>query len=479
LPAMSIAQNIEPADRSSRRLLNVAGALLFLIVLTGVSWRLHEHWPLGGPASTERWALASFRDAIYYPLLAVRDGVNPYDSARNDDPLRYMQRYPVGDTLPLYSPLILLAFAPFAWLSVDAGMLVFTVLNVGLMLLLTWSALRAVGRRPTIAAVCAFTALLLASQPGRGAINSGQTVLPLALAAFAALHWGDRRPWTSAACLAFTTFKITYGGPLVLLLAARRQWRTAVGGVVLGGLLGGLGLLVIAARSGDLSVQRMTAVLVRNQADFNADPTVIPENNRARIDLVAASEYLVNRPLPPWAAPLAALLVLGVSSAVLWRLPARDDAAESAVSTSSAMAVLAMFICIYHNVYDLPLLVVPIAACATAAHPSWRNMTRLRRRLVFGLMLLPFVNTLWTNGFRTLLAQAGINWGPTSVYASMYASDLVYRLCCAANGLALSGAWLMLATSALRIRPALPQPLCIPDEPGSAVESPHVLASHP
>ena len=83
-----------------RRIRTLVALALFLTALCAISWRLYAHRGLPGTATPDRWALASFRDAIYYPLIAVRDGVNPYDCVRNDDPERYMQRYPVGDTLP-------------------------------------------------------------------------------------------------------------------------------------------------------------------------------------------------------------------------------------------------------------------------------------------------------------------------------------------------------------------------------------------
>ena len=449
--AMTLTHANQLVGRPSWRCLDVVAVSLFLAVLGTMSWWLYQHRPIAGPATADRWALASYRDATYYPLLAVRDGVNPYDTVRDGDPQRYMQRYPVGDTFPLYSPLILMVFAPLAALPVDASMVAFTVLNVVLMVLLVRIALRAVGRPANVAALFGFSALLLASQPGRAAFNSGQVALPLALAIVGALNWGDRHVWRSVVLVAFTTMKVTFGGPLGLLLMARRDWRSALGGFVLGGILGGLGLLVIAARSGDLSVERMGAVLARNQSDFSVDPTVVPQTNKARIDLVAAAEHLVDHPLPSWAAPLVALAVLGITAGILWRA-SRSSPVESAVTTTSALAILAMNICIYHNVYDLPLLVVPIAACATAAHPTWSSIAPAWRWSVLALLVLPFVNVFWGVNFRSLLAHANIVWGSSDSIVG----QCLFRLICAANGLALFGAWVILAVCISRRSVSVP-----------------------
>ena len=62
--------------------------------------------------------MGDYRDAVYYPIRAVLDGVNPYDCEeklpRPDGRLRYLQdpRYPVLNIFPLFSPLILVLFSP-------------------------------------------------------------------------------------------------------------------------------------------------------------------------------------------------------------------------------------------------------------------------------------------------------------------------------------------------------------------------------
>lgn len=436
------------ASRAGRQTLKTLAALaLFLAVLAAMSFRLYEHRGLPGSASRDRWALASFRDAIYYPVIAVRDGVNPYDCVRNGDPQRYMQRYPVGDTLPLYSPLILLVFAPFAWLEFDASCVAFTALNVVLLVMLAYITLRLIGRRASAASVLVLSALLLASQPGRGVFNSGQVAIPLAIAAIGALHWGDRRVWRSSGLLAFLTIKATFAGPLGVLLAARRDWRTTLGGFVAGGAICLAGMLFIFGRSGTLSIDGIARVLMLNQSDFYHDPTVIPAGNKARIDLPAAVDYLTGVPIPDAVATLIAGGVLGLTCLVLWRA-SRSQMVYGATSTASALAMVAANICMYHSVYDLPLLIVPIAACAACAHTSWNQLSPVWRRTLLMLLIVPFINFFWTDGFRAILDRAGIAWGESAGLAL----GSLYRFLCAANGLALTAAWLMLLISVGRVR---------------------------
>ena len=272
---------------------DAAAVVLFLAAaLAWMSWRLYQHRPEPGPGSKELWALASFRDTVYYPIQAVCAGVNPYDTVRDGDPGRYMQRPPVVDTFPLYSPLILLAFAPFALPPVDASIVAFSLFNVALFVLLSWLTIGAVGRPRFIGNVLGLATLLLVSQPGRGVFYSGQVVLPVVLAGVGAIEWGDRRGWRSAAAVAFSTLKPTFGGPLGLLLAGRRDWRAGFGGMAIGGVACFAGMLLIFARCGTTSLGQAIQILLGNQSYFYQDPVVVSQNNKGRIDLVTAAEYL-------------------------------------------------------------------------------------------------------------------------------------------------------------------------------------------
>jgi len=191
---MSIAASLSPAVSTHVRWRDVAAAALFLGALAGLSWRLYEHRPLAGRTADDEWTLASFRDTVYYPTRAVIDGVNPYDSSRAPDPRLYLNRYPVADHFPLYSPLILLIFAPLSLLPPDTSLLGCAALNALLFVVLAWVTLRVIGWRLTYSSVFGLATLLLISQPGRGAFNSGQVALLLALASLGALHFGDCRP---------------------------------------------------------------------------------------------------------------------------------------------------------------------------------------------------------------------------------------------------------------------------------------------
>jgi len=442
-------QAVESKRRENhRRVLDVAALLLFATVVAGMSWRLYQHWPSSTVSNSERWSLTDFRDVVYFPAHAVADGVNPYDTTTGVSD-RYMQRYPVLDTLPVYSPLVMLIFSPLAMLPVNAAMVTFAILNLALCLWLARMTLRSVGRRASFAGVLGLSTLLLASQPGRGFFFAGQLSLPLALSTAGALWAADRRPWTGSALVAFSTFKPTFGLPLGLLLLARRDWRAGVGGLALGGALGLAGMLIVFGRSGPVSLEAIVDTLRGNQASFDEDPTVVPQTNKARVDLAATAEYLLARPLPPGAGLLIGVSVLGLSGAVLWRSRSSRDE-QTAVSVPGAMLILSMFLCVYHNIYDLPLLILPIASCATGSDPSWRALTATQRWIVLCLLVTPFVNVLWTEGFQFMLERVGLGFAEDGTLARW-----LQRLSPAANGLSLAGVWAILAHRILVGRSAL------------------------
>jgi hypothetical protein len=440
------------SDVTGRRgwLLDASAVLLFGAVLAVVAWRLSSFVLMPGKEpSLDRPGLASYRDVLHYPAIAVIDGVNPYDSGRDSDPTRYMNRYPVGSHFPLYSPLILLVHAPLAALPLGTGMVVFCALNVVLLVLFAWTAIKCCGLRPNIAGVFLLAAALLASQPGRANFNSGQAVLLLTLAACGALGRVER-PWLGVLSLAILTVKPTFGGPLGLMILARRQWYVGLVGLGLGGLIAVALGAVIFARSGDLSVAGISSVLHGNHDHFSNDPEHYFEETN-RLDTTAAIERLANRTLPGSVKIGISAGILALTGWAIWLAsgrasPLAPNGQETAGSTTSALAILAMYLCVYHLVYDGLLLAVPALAAAWGKHSSWQDIPRAARRVILVLLLVPFLNVLWTGTFHSAMAKLGIPWGLNEGEAAA----ALFRVVSAANGVALTGAWIMLLRYTLR-----------------------------
>jgi hypothetical protein len=267
--------------------------------------------------------------------------------------------------------------------------------------------------------------------------------LPLALAVGMALQGSDRSGWRSGLAVAFSTFKPTYGGPLGLLLACRRDVRGGIGGLALGGVLGCLGLAGLFAVSGDLSAGRAYAVLAGNQSQFAEHPDVDPMRNKGRLDLAASVEYLAGRRLPPGCGAMIGAAILAIGGLAVWRLSA-DKESQSAAGVASTLVVLTMILSIFHNIYDGLALALPGIAAGWSSHASWRMFSARGRIALLALLIVPLVNVLWSDTLEHVLHQQGIAWGSSA--SGLTAAT--WRLICAANGLCLFAAWVTLVIKA-------------------------------
>lgn len=434
-----------------RWLLDIAGVVLLLVVGGTISARLFAHMKTTGPASLDRWGLASFRDAVYYPIVAVREGVNPYDSVRDNNPDRYMNRYDVASHFPLYSPLLLLLFAPLGWLSLAAAMLVYVAITVALLIFFAWSSLRVCQLPTTLGSTCGLAAVILASQPGRGNFNAGQAILLFAIAASLALGMTKHR-WAQAASIALLTCKPTLGGPIGLLLFARRDYFTSIVGLALGGIVAIGGMAFIFARSGDTSAEHITSVIQGNLDHFSGDP----EHQFAHtchLDIATAASKITGVEFPGGTGISIALLILLVTGIVLWIATSASKeravkSLESPASVTSALLLVATFVCVYHLIYDALLLVVPILAAMFVGHASWRAVPRSLRLAAALLLLVPMGNVLWTEGFSRLMHKLSIAFGP----GTGLVGETLFRFTLHANAIALFLCWMLLLYVVLTTR---------------------------
>ncbi|MFN8644343.1 MAG: hypothetical protein U0802_22805 [Candidatus Binatia bacterium] len=156
---MARAQDRDPRRRAAAR--TALAALLFAAVAGLLALRAWHLVNEPGAPSHERWVLQDFRDAIYYPVVAALDGVNPYDVPA------YRSRYPVGQEFPVYSPLTLLLHLPYGLLPYRAAEAAYVAVTLALTLLLAGVSLRLAGAAARADRVLILAALLLLSRPGR------------------------------------------------------------------------------------------------------------------------------------------------------------------------------------------------------------------------------------------------------------------------------------------------------------------------
>lgn len=426
---------------------DVVGLFFFAVVLAALVWRQFHFVVIDGEVEgsveSGRDGLADFRDVIHYPLKAMREGVNPYDSDTAplaDGSPRYSQRYPVGGALPLYSPLIFLLYWPFSYGSFIASAGVYIALNAGLLVLWAWACWRVAGELPSMGQTTILAGVMLATQSGRANFLGGETAIPLALASLLAVWMAPSRPWLAGLALSITSFKPTFGLPLGILLLASGHFRTVALGWGLGFLIAVAGLAVIFATSGDLA--RMPEILLHNQTVVESDPELNAQTSRARFDSAGAIQRLLGME-GSMVGLLASGAVLGLAGAALWRLrPGHHDSRCARLTT--VIVCLATVSGMFHMSYDGLLLWAPIAIVVLSRARVCPIGSRSQRWLIGGLLIAPMFYVLGaTRVQRWLQSVLPIASIPTSV------AEFGWTLICTFNGISLLLSLVLLVRYAL------------------------------
>jgi len=450
-----------------RHLLSSAlGILVLSLAVAFAAWRTHSRLFIPAqPHSATHTALSDFRDVLYYPARAALAGVNPYDATVDGNPNRYLNRYPVGNSFPLYSPLVLTLGLPFTPLSLGTGALLWWLVNVALTIVLAHVAWRWGGLSPTVSMTTLLAAAILVSRPGLANVYFGQVTLIVTLACLAALHFAATRPWLGGAALAVATLKPTFGVPLALLMLLRGDRTAAWSGLAIGfaGALAGTALLLAQGEEGTSPL----AIVRANQALTDRNPAVDPARSGSRIDAPFVVERIIGPPAAAFsraALPLFMLTATGLiarSAATRHRAQRRNQPFCAEHATLLLVTVAA---CMYHNVYDALLLVVPAVVICPWLPGANDGRVSAWRGIAFCLLLVPFVNFGSSQQMGELIApllqQAGIS---DSVRAAAWNGAAV------ASGTAVTAAWLVLLVRTARQPPAAtairrrePRAMCLP-----------------
>jgi hypothetical protein len=354
-----------------------------------------------GKPHTQAWGLVDFRDAIYYPVVALLDGNNPYDA------VAYAGTYPVGNTFPPYLPLTLLVHLPFGLMPNTAAAVAYLLTTALLTLLVAVLSLRLVRVQPSWSGVFLIAALILLSRPGYWNLYLGQYSATLAVGCYAALYWAATRPGLAALGVAVAMLKPTYGLPLIVMMLAMGHVRAVVGGVAVSGALSAAVAGVIVRNVGGLGA--FLDSLGSSHASFGMDPAVDPTLSTYRVDAVALIGRWIGEPLSGAGEMLVLVAVLGAAILALYHLRTRErsnDVIPGPVSV--AIVCSAVVLCTYHQTYDLLLMAAPAVAMATGALASGRAVPAWTR-WALGLSLVALASNYLVSG--TALARLGLRGG--------------------------------------------------------------------
>jgi hypothetical protein len=416
---------------------NVTGfCLVALLVYTYFALHLA---PVG-EISERNWALCDFRDAIYYPCRAVRDGVNPYDVTA------YQQHFDgkIGNIFPLYSPLVFVLYFPLAYLPFHAAGWVYQTIQLALLFTVVVLTLRWCQTKVTTASVFGTAALVLLSQPGQTNVNFGQSTWPLVLGSYLALAYSRQQPVWAGLALALASYKPQYALPIGFLLLFRGDFRVLAYGVFFS-VLGALAGFALMAAHG-VDVLETVNVVLSNQATLQADPTVDPHLTSVRVDVPVFLAKVCGMENESWPMRLAPAVVLLTTGGLVWRTT-RDKTNLAPESFATFLLCVGAVVGFYKMVYDLVFLTLPVAALFASRHDSWQRLPTWGRQALRIMAVVLMLNCLWTGpavkfGYyvRELLSEA---WLPSVATTWHFAQTL--------NPLGLMVAWLLCVLLAVRL----------------------------
>jgi len=343
-------------------------------------------------------ALWDFRDAGYFPVRAVLDGVVPYDVGS------YFAEYPVAQEYPLLPPTYLLLHGPFQLLGLTAASIAVVILNLGAAVGLAWWCLKLSRYRYTIPAVLLVAAAILISNGGRNVVYTGQATFLFVAGSYMAIL--ASRETQGAAGLFVALIKPGFGIPLVILLAALGRYRRTVAGTIAAASVSAVMMVPFTIWAGGPS--QLWQILTDNLA-YSADSQWISlATTTARVDVAAAIASLFDV-VPSGAVELLiAVAVLGSTAIVL---VARRSLLNRRRVPDAAVVLIctAMLTATYHSFYDLPLLVLPTLLVARRSFAD-RQASQSTRWLLLGVLLAAQFNP-----FRVDTIQDGLSAYPRLV----------------------------------------------------------------
>ena len=407
-------------DRAPEPVWAVGAVLAFVGV---VCWLSVTTWHQLSSSRLDVGLLTDFRDAVYYPVVALRDGINPYSVDT------YYRHYPVGQEFPLYTPLFLLLNAPLLLFSFPTARAVAFGWNITLVLGYAAAVLGLLGARVRVAPLFGLATLILLSDPGKFDLRTGQPTLLIAIGVLAALRAAERGAVRAAvgpgralpflagvAGLTVVWIKPTFAIPLAVILIARARVR-----LVLVGTLVAVGLSAVvlpflvdaAGGAGHLLDSWRESARITSQSGQSRLGTSL------RIDIGNTFVRITKLHISETAAMLGGLVLLAAGVWLVARLhqqaPERD-----CDELTVALVCLLILTSTYHVPYDYLLLVAPVSLLLRPSTPRGIPWPRRVRGAVAVLLLVPLVDPLGWSPVNAVLGKSGFEWMLGTTMMSMY-----------------------------------------------------------
>jgi hypothetical protein len=291
---------------------------------------------------------------VYYPVVALLDGNNPYDTAA------FFRTYPVQQEFPPYLPSLLTVHLPFGLLPLARAQVVYFAMTALLTYGFAAVTLLACGLLVNAPRAFGLATLIIVSRPGYWNLAMGQVTVPVAIGTYLALRFGRERPRLAALGLALALLKPTYGAPLSVLLLVRGELPVVLGGGVLAAALSVVPVVALLRAAG--GAQNFVASLAESYASFGANPDAGASTSPDRIDAVALLARAIGHEPSTGMVLVIGVAILALGATALRHLARRTDEPSRALGNS--IACVALLLCVYHQAYDLLLVALPLTALA-------------------------------------------------------------------------------------------------------------------
>jgi hypothetical protein len=330
-------------------------------------------------------AFADFRDSIYFPAVAVVDGVNPYDFAE------YSSAYPDTRTaFPAYLPHHLTLHGFLVALPFEAAAGLYGAITLCGMFLMVGFALRLSRMKVLPVALLGGAALLVLSFPGRANLVNGQSTAIVGLGMMLTYFSGTKRPWLAGVGVALSLIKPQFGVPFLAILLLTRLHAVAWRGMVVAAALS----LPVIVRL--LFTAGWSNLLGSMQATLEAGSS-LDLAAKQQVDVVSS----IAPASPVWLFVTVAVAVCSVAAWIYRRLDSRFHVLAVGGVFAGVLLVL------HHTAYDLIILTWPATALLRRDLLPKPGIARTALGIGFGLV---FFNPLALSYLRDLIAP-GIRFG--------------------------------------------------------------------
>ncbi len=371
----------------------IAAAMMLLLGLGLSAARTFKKYQTPGPPDPINEGYCDFHNGVYFPSLALLDGVSPYGS-------QYAAEYPVSRQIPFFSPAILAIHAPLSLLPLRVSEIVYFGIMVALIIAISSQSLTAAGLPRRLDWILAIAAGIVFSRAGHVTLFNGYFTFELVLATILAIQLAPTRPYLAAIALVVVSAKPTYVLPLGLLMLARGNIKALVVGAIMSIIAAAIPLGWLAWNQGSGNIGAGLAEIRQQisaaQAVHHGEPNELPVLSWTRIDILAIVAKWTEQDPSDEVHLIVMLVLLAIPIGLLFRRR-KIQLDDSVAGLTGALVLTSMIVALYRQSYDCLILAPLIIGLVAGILPAWKSLGLIRRWILAAMLLFPAYNYLSTH----------------------------------------------------------------------------------